>query len=322
MRSSRNRRTSTGGATAAIAACARRARRPRGCRRRSRWPVKWRASSASARTAGRQRLTTSGSTRLPPRGGRHRRTAGRPVRRATECPPMVAHAANIARRRRRRGEHYRSVAKFVVPNAFVAGRLCDLDAAEADVDTTHLHFTGLPTPRRGSMVFGADLRIGVETAKLPGSSPRQSSSGVSRPRPVRTAGSCSVSPSVAGLGDTAAGALGAGMVEAGQLLDTAGTASVLALSATSFRPDYLRDACADARCRARPVDRAAYLAGGDLLRWLPQVLGGSPLEVLIEEASASSGGRLFFVPHLGGRILPAVPQARSLGRSRPVPNPR
>jgi len=62
----------------------------------------------------------------------------------TGCPPMVAHAAKIAWWRRWRTEAYRSVAKFVVPSAFVAGRLCDLDASEAYVDTTHLHSAGWP----------------------------------------------------------------------------------------------------------------------------------------------------------------------------------
>ena len=92
----------------------------------------------------------------------------------------------------------------------------------------------------------------------------------------RTAGSCPGTPVAAGLGDTAAGALGAGMVEAGQLLDTAGTASVLALSTTAFRPDFSRTLVQmRARCPANG-SRFAYLAGGDLLRWLPQVLGDPP----------------------------------------------
>jgi len=54
----------------------------------------------------------------------------------------------------------------------------------------------------------------------------------------------------------------------------------------------------------------SYLAGGDLLRWLPSVLG-APLEELVGEAATAGGaGRLLFVPHLGGRILPAAPEAR------------
>jgi xylulokinase len=39
-------------------------------------------------------------------------------------------------------------------------------------------------------------------------------------------------------------------------------------------------------------------------------LGQPPLDLLIEEAASAPAGRLLFVPHLGGRILPATPQAR------------
>ncbi len=100
------------------------------------------------------------------------------------------------------------------------------------------------------------------------------------------------------------------MVEDGQLLDTAGTASVLALSTTAFRPDLSRTLVQMRGAVPGQWISLAYLAGGDLLRWLPRVLGDPPLDRLIEEAAACPGGRLLFVPHLGGRILPSAPQAR------------
>jgi xylulokinase len=40
------------------------------------------------------------------------------------------------------------------------------------------------------------------------------------------------------------------------------------------------------------------------------VLGAASLEVLIHEASCRPAGQALFVPHLGGRILPAAPAAR------------
>jgi xylulokinase len=117
-------------------------------------------------------------------------------------------------------------------------------------------------------------------------------------------------PVAAGLGDTAAGALGAGIVAPGQLLDTAGTASVLALSTTAFRPDLSGTLVQMRGAVPGQWLALAYLAGGDLLRWLPEVLGAACLEDLIKEASGRGGARLLFVPHLGGRILPAAPAAR------------
>jgi len=228
----------------------------------------------------------------------------------TGCPPMVAHAAKIAWWRRWRTEQYRLVTKFVVPNAFVAGRLCDLDATEAYLDTTHLHFSGLADAASATWSGELTSVIGVELAKLPRivtPTERVGCLGVSA---ARDCGLLAGTPVAAGLGDTAAGALGAGMVEDGQLLDTAGTASVLALSTTAFRPDLSRTLVQMRGAVPGQWISLAYLAGGDLLRWLPRVLGDPPLDRLIEEAAACPAGRLLFVPHLGGRILPSAPEAR------------
>jgi xylulokinase len=202
------------------------------------------------------------------------------------------------------------VTKFVVPNAFVAGRLCDLDAKEAYLDTTHLHFSGLADAASATWSDELVSVVGVELAKLPRIvTPTERVGRLSVPA-ARDCGLLSGTPVAAGLGDTAAGALGAGMVEEGQLLDTAGTASVLALSTTAFRPDFSRTLVQMRGAIPGQWISLAYLAGGDLLRWLPQVLGDPPLELLVEEASACPGGRLLFVPHLGGRILPSAPHAR------------
>jgi len=228
----------------------------------------------------------------------------------TGCPPMVAHAAKIAWWRRWREEVYRRVTKFVVPSAYVAARMCGLDAGEAFIDTTHLHFSGLAEASSATWSEELTSAIGVEPAKLPRIvSPTELVGGLGS-RPARDCGLVSGTPLAAGLGDTAAGALGAGMVEAGQVLDTAGTASVLALSTTAFRPDLSRTLVQMRGAVPGQWIALAYLAGGDLLRWLPQVLGDPPLEQLVEEASVCGGGRLLFVPHLGGRILPSAPQAR------------
>jgi xylulokinase len=99
------------------------------------------------------------------------------------------------------------------------------------------------------------------------------------------------------------------VAEPGQLLDTAGTASVLGVSADRFRADPGATLVQMRGAIGGQWIALAYLAGGDLLGWLPRVLG-APLEVLVGEAAAAAPGRLLFVPHLGGRILPAAPRAQ------------
>jgi xylulokinase len=226
------------------------------------------------------------------------------------CPPMVAHAPKIAWWRRHRADAYATVARFVMPGAFVAGRLCDLDADEAYVDTTYLHFSGLADAAEATWSPELAAGSGVELERLPRILAPTDLVGRLSAAAARDCGLPAGTPVAAGLGDTAAGALGAGIVGPGQLLDTAGTASVLAMSTTAFRPDLSGTLVQMRGAVPGQWIALAYLAGGDLLRWLPQVLGASSLELLVEEASECEAARALFVPHLGGRILPAAPWAR------------
>ena len=229
----------------------------------------------------------------------------------TGCPPMVAHAPKILWWRRRRPDVYGTVAKFVMPSAFVAGRLCGLGADDAYVDFTHLHFSGLADASAGAWSAELAGAIGVDLDKLPRIVAPTDRIGGLTADAARDCGLRPGTPVAAGLGDTAAGMLGAGVVRPGQLLDTAGTASVLGLSTNEFRPDVATRTLVLMR-GAVPGQwiSLAYLAGGDLLRWLQEVLGGAPLEQLVAEAAAATADGLLFVPHLGGRILPAAPAAR------------
>lgn len=228
----------------------------------------------------------------------------------TGCPPMVAHAPKMLWWRRRRPDVYARVDKFLTPGAFVAGRFCDLPAGESFIDWTYLHFSGLGDAAGAR--WSAELAdgVGLELARLPRIVAPTEKVGALSAAAARECGLLPGTPVAAGLGDTAAGALGAGVVQEGQLLDTAGTASVLAISTTSFRPDPSRTLVLMRGAVPGQWLSLAYLAGGDLLNWLPRVLAAPSLEALVGEAAAVPPARLLFVPHLGGRILPATPEAR------------
>jgi xylulokinase len=227
----------------------------------------------------------------------------------TGCPPMVAHLPKMLWWRQARPRVYASAAKFVMPSAFVAGRLCGQPAGEAHIDWTHLHFTGLADAARGTWSAELADAAGIDLGVLPRITAPGDQIGVLAPAAARACGLRAGTPVAAGLGDTAAGALGAGVAEPGQLLDTAGTASVLGVSAGQFRADASRTLVQMRGAVPGQWIALAYLAGGDLLGWLPQVLG-APLEVLAGEAGAAHSAGLLFVPHLGGRLLPAAPAAR------------
>lgn len=238
------------------------------------------------------------------------RELGDRVTELTGCPPMVAHAPKMLWWKRKHPDIYARVAKFVVPSAFVAGRLADIPADELFIDWTHLHFSGLADAVNSCWSPELTARVGISPARLPRVVAPTDLVGTLSESAARGCGLLSGTPLAAGLGDTAAGALGAGVVRPGQLLDTAGTACVLAISTEDFRPDTTRALVSMRGAVAGQWFSLSYLAGGDLLNWLPRVLGATSLGVLMEEAAAAPGGRLLFLPHLGGRILPAEPRAR------------
>lgn len=227
----------------------------------------------------------------------------------TGCPPMVAHAPKMVWWRRNRSADYARIAKFVMPGAYVAGRLCGLRADAAYIDWTYLHFTGLADA--ASSTWSSELvdELGVHAGRLPRIVAPTALVGRIAPEAASACGLRAGTPVAAGLGDTAAGALGAGVVRPGQLLDTAGTAAVLGISTSEFRPDRSRTLLAMRTAVPGQWVSLAYLAGGDLLRWLPRALG-APLPKLVREAAKAEPAALLFVPYLGGRILPAAPHAR------------
>jgi xylulokinase len=129
----------------------------------------------------------------------------------------------------------------------------------------------------------------------------------------------------AGCGDTAASALGGGIVKAGMLFDVAGTAAVLAGCTNAYVADVENRALLTMRSVIPGLwNPLAYIAGGGIaLRWFRdqfyniirgegQELPSDLYEEMISKAAEIPPGAegLFFSPHLGGRICPATPEMR------------
>jgi xylulokinase len=129
----------------------------------------------------------------------------------------------------------------------------------------------------------------------------------------------------AGAGDTAANALGAGIVHSGMLFDVAGTASVLAGCTDEFVADTANRALLTMRSVIPGLwNPLAYIGGGGFaLRWFRDQFyntsRGRTLSLdeaayaqmiaLAGEAPVGSEG-LLFSPHMGGRICPPSPEMR------------
>lgn len=254
-----------------------------------------------------------------------REKAGLEVLRKTGCPPTYAHCPKILWWKNEAPKTFKMIAKFVVPGCYVAGKLAGLKAEAAFIDCTYLHYTGLTDIQK--MCWDEELcrLFEVPQEKLPRIVRPPDIIGYLTPQAAKECGLLPGIPIVAGAGDTTASYLGAGVVEPGILFDVAGTASVLASCTDSYSPDLRYGTI---MCSRSAIDGLwnpiAFINGGGLcLRWFRDEIsdlgrneaekqGRDPYDILNDRASKVSPGSdgLLFIPHLGGRVLPAQPSLR------------
>lgn len=247
------------------------------------------------------------------------------VTRLTGCAPTCDHGPKMLWWKGERPEEYKKIAKFLTPAAYVAGRLAGLKGDDAFMDYTFLHFSGFVDAKAG--VWSKELcqTLGFDMDKLPRIVEPWHIIGEVTPTAAKDFGLAAGTPIAAGCGDTAAGALGAGIVRNGMIFDTAGTASVFAGCTDQFVADIKNKALLCMRSVIPGLwNPLAYIAGGGLaLRWFRDQFfntsQGKSLEksedlfdrmiAMAAEIEPGCDG-LFFSPHLGGRICPADPDMR------------
>ncbi len=243
----------------------------------------------------------------------------------TGCPPTCDHGPKMLWWKNEQPEAYQKICKFVTPAGYVAGKMCGLKGEEAFMDHTFLHFSGFVDAEKG--VWSNELceKIGFDKEKLPRIVSPWEIVGEVNETAAKDFGLAPGTIVAAGCGDTAAGALGGGVVRAGQLFDVAGTASVLACCTEQFVADVENKALITMRSIIPGLwHPLAYIAGGGLaLRWFRDeffnaFLGQSQktnddlydkMTALAKSVPPGSEG-LMFSPHLGGRICPATPEMR------------
>jgi xylulokinase len=264
-------------------------------------------------------------TRCEPYIRRMQSQGGLEVLRKTGCPPTYAHCAKILWWQGERPDAFRRIAKFVVPGCYVAGKLAGLNARDAFVDHTYLHYTGLADIQK--LEWDDDLcrLFGVPREVLPRIVRSTEIVGHLTPQAAQECGLPSGVPIAAGAGDTTTSYLGAGVVEPGILFDVAGTASVLASCTTGYSPDVKHGTMMCSRSVIAGLwNPIAFINGGGLcLRWFRDEIADwkrspaergdrDPYEYLNDLAAGAppGSGGLLFVPHLGGRVLPVQPSLR------------
>jgi xylulokinase len=236
------------------------------------------------------------------------------------CPPTYSHGPKILWWREERPEEFARVAKFVVPGAFVAGRLCGLRADEAFVDRSYVHFSNLADTAAARWSPELITAFDVEEDRLPRIVDPLDVIGEVTPHAAERTGLRTGTPVAAGAGDQTAASLGAAVVDPGQAFDSAGTASVFAICAGEFRPDVERRTLVASHSVIPGVYISlAFINGGGLaLRWfrdeVAHGLAADPrayekLDALAARVEPGAGGLLWF-PHVQGGVLPPQPHVR------------
>lgn len=242
------------------------------------------------------------------------RTAGEKITHITGSPVSYAHGPKILWWKNEYPEIYKKICKFVLPHAYVSGKLAGIKGEDAYMDYTCIQYSGFGDNQAKSW-SGELLDIfKVEKEKMPEIVSPFEIAGRLQREAAQLCGLQEGTPIVAGAGDTAASIFGAGLFQKGTILDCAGTASVLCSVVDEYKPDIKNRTMMMMRS---PIDGLwyplAYINGGGLcVRWLRNLFPGATYEELEREAKEIGAGSegLIFVPHFEGRVLPNNPNVR------------
>lgn len=216
------------------------------------------------------------------------------------------HASKILWWKNEQPDTYKKIKKFVMPNGYVAGKLCGLKSDKAFMDYTFLHFN----------VFSDNLNLkynenllsffGVDKDLLPEVAEPQRVVGTVCDEFAKLCGFGNNCKVIAGCGDTAASSLGAGVVDTGLAYDVAGTASVFACSTNKFAPDIKNKTVLFSRSVFNDIFLPlSYISGGGLcLKWFSNLSQKSlkELDGLIDVKAICDTP--VFIPHFSGRTYP------------------
>ena len=251
--------------------------------------------------------------------------AGDRITQLTGCPPTCDHGPKMLWWKNEQPDIYRQTAKFVMPGTYVAGKIAGLKADQAFIDHTYIHFSGFSDAQKTSWSNELCERFGLDMDKLPKIIDPCDIVGEVSESSAKEFGLAPGTLIAAGAGDTAANALGAGIVRPGMLFDVAGTAAVLAGCTDKFVADTKNRALLTMRSVIPGLwNPLAYIGGGGIaLRWfrdqffntthgkvIPTSEELYPEMISLAETVAPGSEGLFFSPHLGGRICPSSPEMR------------
>ena len=243
----------------------------------------------------------------------------------TGGPPSFTHGPKMLWWKNEEPEVFKKIAKFIMPSAYVAGKLAGLRAFDAYIDYTYIHFSCFADILNNCWSEDLCKNFELPLEKLPKIvKPWEIIGSGSKEAAEQTLLNSGV-PIAAGCGDTTATMLGAAFNRAGMIFDVAGTASVFSVCLDRFVPDVENKTLFTGRLVTEDLWYSlAYINGGGLnLRWFrDEIIKNKnnfdhksikdPYIFLDEMASEVKEGseKLFFIPHLGGSVCPNIPHLK------------
>ncbi len=230
----------------------------------------------------------------------------------TGCPVTYAHGPKILWWKHEQPEIYKNIDKFILPSAYVIGRLGGLTSEQAYIDYSHLHFSGFGDVEH--LIWSEELLdlFEVDKKKMPRILNPWDIVGTLTAEAAAQCGLVQGIPLVAGCGDSAATSLAAGVTQKGIIFDVAGTASIFSCCVDQYMPDLLNKTLLYARSIIPGLwIPMAYINGGGMcLEWFKEQLTGPEGSITFKELDAEAeqilpgSDGLIFLPHFSGRVCP------------------
>ena len=260
-------------------------------------------------------------TRCAPYIATMKERAGAEVIGKTGGPPSFNHGPKVLWWKHERPEVFARIASFVQPGGYAAMRLCGMDAAQAFIDRSYLHFSGFADNRRGCWDTALCEAFAVPMEKLPRIVESHAIVGEVTAASAARCGLAAGTLVVAGCGDTAASFLACGATREGVCVDVAGTASVFAATTSRYTPDTVHGVLGWGQSATPGLWHPyAYINGGGLnLEWFAGELAALGAGATVETLDRLAGLAAeivprpddpLFIPHLGGRVCPSQPALR------------
>ena len=216
--------------------------------------------------------------------------------------------------------------KFVQPSAFVAGKIAGLNGDEAYMDDTFICFSGFANLQDSSWSEDLISKMDIDSRKLPRIIKSTDLIGEVTQKANKDTGIPAGIPVSAGCGDQAAGFVGAGVLEHGQLVDVSGTACIFGVCIDDYRFDLKNKTLACMRSAIRDnYHMISVVLAGRTHKWFIDEFFAEDKEKarkdkkdiynILDERAAElepGSGGLVAIDYLQGRFFPPDPYTRGL----------